>query len=457
MTHIDAGMSFFLQDTSFLAKGDPNARHFPDTLKMKRGQFQHGEESLPYFYSRAKREKAVVVGCSGLNTHVLLGHNEVCKLNDAGISVIWLALPPARHKQGAFMDGYIDMAKEFFTGRHSPARFLFPNDTPRHVMTHSTGGLLYWTIKQTPEISRKLQSTYSSETHIAPYLDSANASRHHSPTIRRKAFEIYSKLHANDTPLETLLGRAYLAIKALGESFTSSSPDISPTFGQIRQVQAAGRRLTDTFNPESCGRTPCTVILGERDPFACAKTSKDFASLIGAKLHLVAEGGHAPLHHAPEIFDNVVHDIVQHADRYYADRCVKAEPSPFWKGIENSLDLEFSAKDWLSYGAGIALQRGTRLLDTTTGLFQRLLGRGVGDAEVRREPERLTLNSGDAFGFEQIGNKIAVALDDLAVGGPFADASGARRVDVEGSLGLGAINATRFVQHRHDQISAGLK
>lgn len=434
------------------AGSNPDARcgagpdPFIETKNMQSGLFRHRQYALPYFFSRAREEKALVAGCSGLNTHVLMSEEQVRRMNESGISVIWMALPPERYKQN-FMDGYIHMARQFFTSPHSPARSLFLQDMPRYIMTHSTGGLLYWTIKQSPRTLERLQSLYAGEIHIAPYFDSANASRDHATSFRRKVFELYARLHHNHTPMETLLGRTYLSRNAARERLISRPPDICPTFGQIREVQQAGRTLTESFNPAASGSTaPCTIILGERDPFACHKTAKEFALRVGARLHLVEDGGHAPLDQAPELFDAMIHSIATNADRYHKVR--QAHPIA---------DIGFATWNLLRYGAGIALQSGTRFLDSTTGFLEEFFGGCVGNPEMGGQPESHALHGGNAFGFEKIGYEVAVGLDHLAVRSPFADATGARRVNVESPFGFGANDPARFVEHGHDQIAARLK
>lgn len=458
MSYIDVDRPFFLQSTPMLALPDRYGRHFPETKDLQRGIFSCDDLNLPYFFSRAPNEKAVIVGCTGLNTHVLLRPQQVRQLNDKGISVIWLGLPPIDHDR-PFMDDYRRMAELFFSHSRSPARVLFPDDIQRHVLTHSTGGQLYLSLKQDPDTHIRLQSFYTSETHIAPYLDSSNASRQHSPRINQWAFAAYSRLNLHRRPSETLLGRAYLAAKTLGEHYAKMPLEITPTYAHIRQVQQAGRSLTDTFNPQSIGNTPCRFILGERDPFACPKTGAMFAGRLGAEVSMVKGAGHNPLDHAADLFDEYVEKISVQAQTYLEQRRQREAPSPFWQGLEGSLSIDSAIGIWgrLSYRAGFALKSCARLLNTAAGFFESLFGRRVGDAEVRREPERNTLNGGDAFGFQKIRHEVGIRFDDLALGSPFADASGARRVDIESAFGTGAFNPAGLVQHRHDQIAASLK
>jgi hypothetical protein len=351
------------------------------------------------------------------------------------------------------------VAGAFFTSKHSPANQLFPHDLQRHAITHSTGGQLFWTLKQNEAMQDKLHRLFSSEIHIAPYLDSANASRRHSSFFNRLAFDMYSRRHHERKPAETLLGRVYLKLKALGEHFTERPCDLSPTYGQILQVQRAGRNLTDTFNPQACRCTPCDIVLGDRDPFACHKTGAEFAARVGAQLHVVKGGGHSPLNTAPDILDLLVNRIAAQTRPYVDTRAQKENPAPVWMGLEGSVNFESALgfMDRLSYRAGIALERCARFLDTAASFLEGFFRGGVGNAEVRREPERYALNSGYAFGFQQIRHKVAVGLYHLAVGGAFANATGTGRIDVESPLGLRTADSIGVIQHAYNQIPTSLE
>lgn len=402
MARVDTGRPFFISNMTSFDPRDRTDALFPQTRTMQRGLFSIGTTAMPYFFSRAPREKALVVGCSGLNTHVLLEAEDVTKLNDAGISVIWLGLPPIRHNN-PFIEDYQRVAKAFFTSRHSPVRVLFPEEISRSVLTHSTGGQIYWALKQDAEAQKKLERLYAGEMHIAPFFDTANASRGHAPLFNRVAFAMYSRRNLERKPGETALGRAYLRLKAFGEKFCERPSEQSPTYGQILEVQNAGRRLTDTFNPPAKGAASCVLVYGDRDPFACHKTGAAFAARVGARLHIVPGAGHNPLEQAPALLDGLIRDIAAQAEtRPKREIFAAGQARPAWHGLEGTVRLESCMRlsERLRYRAGLTFEGGARFLDSTAGLFEGAFGRRIRNAEMRGQAESHPLHGGHALGLQ---------------------------------------------------------
>ena len=81
-------------------------------------------------------------------------------------------------------------------------------------------------------------------------------------------------------------------------------------------------------------------------------------------------------------------------------------------------------------------QAGAEALDALAGLLQRRCRRGVGDAEVRAEPERGSLHHRNPFCIKQFGDEILVGADLVAGRRQLADGAGAGRIDVERPLRL---------------------
>ena len=74
-------------------------KHHPHLSKTEGGTFFHNDLHTCYHISRAAIEKAVVIGLSGLNTEQLMAPRDTQRLNDNGITLIWMTLPrPACHR-----------------------------------------------------------------------------------------------------------------------------------------------------------------------------------------------------------------------------------------------------------------------------------------------------------------------------------------------------------------------
>ncbi len=297
---------------------DRTAELFPETKKWAHGVFSHDGMSAPYYASPASNEKAIAIGCTGLNTHYLLLPDEVKRLNAEGISLVWMAIPPVKHAAG-FLNKYTELAREFFTNPKSPAHVFFPNDVPRYAATHSTSGQIFLKLLHDESTREKLTRIFSGVAYMAPYLDSANASLNHS-TIGKRFFHYYANLALEKTPHEARIARWFLKYAASREDFAQHGQKISPTFGQILEVQQAGRTLLQNFNAAAANVLPSVFILGNKDPFACYKTAHTVASLMGAEKIIAKGGGHHPLLGHPEAMDSLIEKINACATRHRHQR-----------------------------------------------------------------------------------------------------------------------------------------
>ena len=95
--------------------------------------------------------------------------------------------------------------------------------------------------------------------------------------------------------------------------------------------------------------------------------------------------------------------------------------------------------------------------DAFAGLDQSLVRRGIGHPEMGRQTEGRAVNRRNPLCFENIAAEIEVCFNYLAVRGCLANQSGNRRIDIEGSLGLRAVNAVNLVEHINHHIPAFLK
>lgn len=282
------------------------SEYFPATESWERGLFYTQKIHAPYYFARASRERAVVIGCSGLNTHYLLDPDDVKKLNDHGISVIWMALPKIEDGK-PMIDLYTNLAKDFFTSPASPASMITYADVPRFALTHSTGGLLFMKLLHMPDANRKLTQAFSGAVHVAPYYDTAHASRDHAHPWSQKIFQKYMGWKPHIPPSDRLVSSLYIKLNdMLDPHGDNDHPGMGSTCGQILELQAAGRKLTATFNVRAASAIPAVFIIGQRDNFACPLTAADIANKIDAEIIHVAQGFHDPLQSDPSILDQCI-------------------------------------------------------------------------------------------------------------------------------------------------------
>ena len=367
----------------------------PPSKNWDRGFFCTNGLRAPYYIARAPNERAVVIGCSGLNTHTILTPEEVKRLNNAGISIAWMALPRIPHGS-PMMETYVPLAREFFTNKNSPARVLMRNDVPRYALTHSTGGQIFFHLMHEPETNRRLSSIFSGVVHVSPYLDTSHASKNHAHPLVQAVFKKYMAHHPDVSPNLRLIGRSYVEWnsffvsmqeerlkrkshdekldqrldderKSLFQSLKStyskastairnilSAPDstednwLASTCGQILELQDSGQRLTakEHFNVEACKKIPSIFVIGDKDNFACPKTSQDIANLIGGEIEIAEGGLHDPLRSHPHLLGEFISKVHECAARYERQKAqtvyisptqIQYEPEPLPYGVLDKL------------------------------------------------------------------------------------------------------------------------
>lgn len=375
----------------------------PPSKNWDRGFFSTNDLRAPYYIARAPLERAVIIGCSGLNTHTILSPADVKKLNQAGISIAWMALPKIPHGS-ALMETYLPLAREFFTNKNSPARILMNSDVPRYALTHSTGGQIFFHLLHEPETSRKLSHIFSGAVHVTPYFDTAHASRDHANSVVQTVFKKYMAHQSDVSPNERLIAKSYIRMndfieslgnahllekcstlsKAFVESPRGAMPkamslakeifgmwgsqkhnDLASTCGQILELQSWGQRLTakDHFNPEACGKIPSIFVIGDKDNFACPKAAIDVANKIGAEVKLAEGGLHDPLRSHPHLLDEFIQRVQECAARYEQKKAQTVYVSPASQQYEPE-PIPYGLIDRLRDGTRFALQRSTSSLNS---------------------------------------------------------------------------------------------
>lgn len=163
-----------------------------------------------YYVARAERELGVKVGCSGLKSDRPLSAAAVEAYNDAGISVIMMALPnPGRSLN--FMPYYRKVFEEFVMAEESPVHTLFHKDLPKFLYGHSTGGQLLTRMITSPRHKETLtRQNYVAAEAEAPFFEGTNLSVNYNSSLKRTAFDLYAYWNRNALPRETFGGLFYL-------------------------------------------------------------------------------------------------------------------------------------------------------------------------------------------------------------------------------------------------------
>ncbi len=232
-------------------------KNFPDTANVEGGKFIYDGNSTNYYISRAKNEKAVAVGITGLNAHFVLNPQEVKRLNEEeNITFVWMVLPRAVPGK-SFMAGYEKLCRAFLTDPRSPSRTLTDPAKPHYIVTHSTSGPILTSLMHEDPTRRKLNATFSGAAMVSPFFDVPYASRDHSSKLLHKIFTWYSAHHKNDRACDLPIARLYLSIAAAKESFINAHTDLPTTAGKIMEtvdnaardtIQTAGKIVSSTDN-----------------------------------------------------------------------------------------------------------------------------------------------------------------------------------------------------------------
>ncbi len=363
--------------TSFSARErEVHARKNQTPPHWQQGVFVHNQLSTPYFLSRAQTERAIVIGSAGLNSLHLLSEPEVRQLNDAGVSVVWMALPlPSRHDN--IDQKATDLMRAFLTSPRSPAHMLFHSDVPRYLATHSTSGRIALQLLHEEETHKKLRQIFSGAVYVTPYLDTANSSMQFNP-VKNQIFSSFAKSFSNYAPHETIAGRTYMGIMGRKENYSKHGrDDDSPlTYKQILALQDSSRALLKNFNPKAANAFPSIFLVGDKDPFACHKTTIDVARRMGAEIIIAHGAGHYPMKHAPKLMDAFIEKVDECATRHAKQKSETSLISPDEFFLRHTRPAQSEMADIarlpkrLRDSAGRALERTASALNPLAGILQ---------------------------------------------------------------------------------------
>lgn len=341
----------------------------------QQGTFVHNNTQTFYFISRAPVERAIAIGAAGLNSLHLLSVEETEKLNNAGISVVWMSLPPPKRHDNIDLKA-TNLMRAFLTSPRSPAHMLFPSDVPRYLATHSTSGRIALQLLHEDKTRWTLKSIFSGAVYIAPYLDTANSAMLLNP-IKSQIFSAFAQLCANYTPHETIAGRSYMAVMGRHENYSKNGDNKeSPlTYRQILELQDSSRKLLANFNPVAASIIPSVFLTGDKDPFACHKTTTIIARRMGAEIITAQGAGHYPLKKDPTLIDFFIEKVSDCATRHARE---KAQSPQFSEDeffarhaqLAKPTQTTFDFTQKLRNSAGYALERTTSTLNSLTSILQ---------------------------------------------------------------------------------------
>lgn len=323
------------------------------------------DQEIPVYYyiMRAKDERGVLVGHTGLKSDKSIEPDDITYLNSIGVSVIMMVTPNMGRTLGS-MPFLQHVHGKFTLDPDSPVHTLFHKDLPKFLYDHSTSGQFEIDLLNCPEKREEIHEHYKVSICEAPFYHTANASDHDS-LLFRTAFRIYATLNAYKLPHETFGGLFYLNYNHRKKALESNLPDgklisklplnptlafhaavetirdlylggnsaenqpwykqqnefRTPTYGQIledidsgkaslKNLKAQAQRLNgEKIEPA----VPLTVIYSTDDPFSCPKTiKKDLGSLLKADFIEASQGQHNCISANRPIFNQVVDILNPH-------------------------------------------------------------------------------------------------------------------------------------------------
>lgn len=182
--------------------------------------FEVDNVRVRYYIARAKKERGVIIGCSGLKSETPLTKEAVQDLNDAGHSVLLMVIPNAKRALNT-----IRYSQEIFEhlafDTESPAHTKFSSHLPKFLYGHSTGGAFAIDLSTNERTKNKAKKLFKVNISESAFVDTAGASLHDSKWSQY-AFNLYAKWHKNSLPKETLCGLFYLHHSDAKEHYLNS-------------------------------------------------------------------------------------------------------------------------------------------------------------------------------------------------------------------------------------------
>lgn len=389
---------------------------------------------------RAEKERGVLAAVSGFKSPNPLRPETIAEYNAQGISVIWMALPNPGKSLG-FMPFFKRCVDQFLLDKSSPLYTEFNPSLKRFLHGHSTGGFLGTRLLLGKKSGSFMREHFEAATMDAPFFDTANASLDDN-FISRHLFTAYALMHPYSLPQNTLMGRIFLHHDKLNRALLHMAPlpdavrlekigfraalllrastravkellpkqeridffensnrynheFIVPTYGQMLEIRGHGRQFYKKCRKRDVeAGMPVLMIGGKGDAASSTLQIMKTAAHIGAEFYQ-ANAGHATIDTDSDARKKALSFIVERLPAW-AEPSVDIIPETQPAAVPRRWPDYIRAKFGLA-GAGLfgrfSGQRGTGLLNTLTGAFERALGRRVADTEMRAEAEGRTVHA----------------------------------------------------------------
>lgn len=302
---------------------NPGKHKLPSFIKRHTFKSSHSGRNVAFYAARAKNEKAIILGGSGLKNDFPIPPDQIEKLNDAGYSFLWVALPnPIRNDD--FVKPYVHIAKELLTNpKSSIMQQWLSRDVPKLFFGYSTTGQLFFHLLRQNRTFETLTNDFTGAAVMSPYLrpphlDTENCAKERAlRTMARKYPDLVSvetrvgagyylagKKDSVDVPswLQVILNTP---IRHLDPALAEGMEYTTPTFQQMIELMDHGAPiLQDSFNPNSniFNRSdfPIVMLTGKKDSYAGADINRGFAERTGIALYESQIAKHAVAYEDPQ-------------------------------------------------------------------------------------------------------------------------------------------------------------
>jgi len=284
--------------------------HLPPHITYIRTHTAISRTPITVYFAEAKQEEMMIVGCSGFKHDEILDFDQIERLNQQGVSVMWVGLPNPRRKAD-FVEHFIHAGTDMLLDPQDPDIAEWLNrDVPKVFHGHSTGAQLFFHLMRNNETFDKLMSAFNGATLSSTALE-------YPVKILHAAFHLYATMHPDEIPHETALGKLYL--KKLGievpdipdtevfKKYLEQQAYVYATYPQMLEIEKYGniakKEIYDsTSNVNNRGDFEIMMFSGKQDWVANAKPQRKAAKAINA-LHVQSDTSyHAPLTQDTECF-----------------------------------------------------------------------------------------------------------------------------------------------------------
>jgi hypothetical protein len=298
------------------------------------------KEDVNCFYRSADNPKGLIAFCGGLKTCAASYKETIEYLNERGYSVVITNFPFPEKYDGHetdFFDDFRRVQQAFYGDPNSPIyRIAKEEKLPVHVMTHSTGGLVFNELmhERGSGFAPFVQSETMGATHISPFFTAAGTcprpTQKFNAAGRRFGSDSWARLifltHAM-TNKKTIYGDHFIE---LGYAMLNQnrrmeevmSTKVIPRYQEILTLMKHGEKLYQDIERDSplnfCPQYS-NFVLGKNDPNSCASFSKRLGEMINADIIEVDGGLHDPIKNNPELIDHLLslmeEDVIQFQER----------------------------------------------------------------------------------------------------------------------------------------------